>query len=211
VARFRLVSALVIAVIAFSAGLVIGLRPSSDGVPAHLWPPHNASASPTQSAIDFAHAIGFTSAYARPPLVTGATVTVDISATSFASPLASPLTQVTEFQFRGRWYVSECHSSSLIIDSPRPRDVVSTFLSLRASTTAYEARVDVQVRDVASWSPEVSSFVMGGSMGQMGAASGLFRLSASPTHRVALILSSRDARDGGVMAATVIPLIERPQ
>ncbi len=185
--------------------------PTSDKTPRHVWPaPSAATSSPSQTAVAFAHRLGFTTPSVTATSVFANSATVDISPVGPESGLlVHATTRVNESRANGKWLVTSCSSSQLVVYSPRPDSIISGMLPVRAATTAYEAVVNVQLRAIESWELEWKSTMMGGSMGEMGPASGLFPLRSAASHPVALVLLSRSARDGGVIAATVVPLTER--
>jgi hypothetical protein len=205
----RIAILLVTALLAAAAGLFFW--PSSEAIPEHVWPAASAATnSASGTAMAFAHRLGFTTPYVTSSSVFANSATVSISPVGPGGSVAvHATTRVSERRANGKWFVTSCTSSQLVVYSPRPNSIVSGLLPVRASTTAYEAVVNVQLRATDSWSLEWKNIMMGGSMGEMGAASGMFPLRSASRHPVALILLSRNAKDGGVIAATVVALREQ--
>ena len=197
--------------ILFAVAASLLMWPSTEKTPRHVWPaPSAATNSASQTATAFAHRIGFTTPYVTATSVFANSAVVDISPVGPESGLlVHATTRVNETRVNGKWLVTSCTSSQLVVYSPRTHSIISGLLPVRASTTAYEAVVNVQLRATDSWDLEWKSTMMGGSMGEMGAASGMFPLRSTASHPVALVLLSRSARDGGVIAATVVPLTEQ--
>lgn len=186
--------------------------PTSSTAPAHVWTsPSSVANSAEGTARAFARHLGFTSPYVHSSSVFANSATVDISPVGPIDlyGVVGTTTRVSEVRFNGRWLVTGCTSSELVVYSPRPHDTISGILPVRATTTAYEAVVNVELRTADRWQREWVGTMKGGSMGVMGPASALIALPGGARHPVALVLLSRSARDGGVVAATVVSLKEQ--
>ena len=87
------------------------------------------------------------------------------------------------------------------LEQPVVRDAVA----VSGSSTAFEAHVDVEVRDAAG-RVLGRTFVMGGANGELGAFAGEVPIDDPTTPTGAIVLSTSSAEDGALQEATVVPL-----
>ncbi len=120
-----------------------------------------------------------------------------------------PFTRVSTVFEGGKWVVSGAYSDNLQLESPAANALINSPVELRGRSLAYEAHVNVEVRQVNQIAGQslASTFYTGG--GGSGTVEPFrttvtFRPSATPTG--ALVLLTYSAEDGSVMEATVVPI-----
>lgn len=83
--------------------------------------------------------------------------------------------------------------------------VAAPVVAVSGTSTAFEAHVDVEVRD-ADGRVLGQAFVMGGANGEMGPFAGEVRIDEPTTSTGALLLTTSSAEDGSLQEATVMPI-----
>ncbi|MGZ6582558.1 MAG: Gmad2 immunoglobulin-like domain-containing protein [Gaiellaceae bacterium] len=102
------------------------------------------------------------------------------------------------------WWVLGATTANLQLQSPKWNASIASPVRLSGQSAAFEATVNVQVRQDGTLIPLASSVVMGGSMGQMGPFSKAVSFSKPTAKRGALILKTLSVKDGNIVEATVL-------
>jgi hypothetical protein len=102
------------------------------------------------------------------------------------------------------WWVLGSATAAISISRPAALETVSSPLTVRGTSTAYEATVDVSLRLDDATAPLAEGTAMGGANGQMGPFETTLAFSAPPGGRGALVVSTTSAKDGTVAEATAI-------
>jgi hypothetical protein len=102
------------------------------------------------------------------------------------------------------WWVIGAATASIQLESPEVLAAISSPVSLRGQSTAFEANVNVQVRQDGSTDPLVEDFVMGGSMGEMGPFAKDISFEAPTASAGAIILLTYSMETGDIWEATVL-------
>lgn len=115
-----------------------------------------------------------------------------------------PVTTVIVRQIDGSWWVLGAATPNIVLTQPAALATISSPVQLRGTSTAFEATVNVSIREDDVAKPLVESFLMGGSNGQMGPFDASFTF-ASPTSTYgAIVLYTISSANGHVAEATVI-------
>jgi hypothetical protein len=102
------------------------------------------------------------------------------------------------------WFVLGATTPNLQLQVPGWNTAISSPVSLSGQSTAFEATVNVEIRQDDSLKPLANDTVMGGSNGQMGPFSKAVPF-AKPTARSgAIVLKTLSAMDGSVNEAAVL-------
>jgi hypothetical protein len=102
------------------------------------------------------------------------------------------------------WWVLGATTANLQLRSPKWNASIASPVRLSGQSTAFEATVNVQIRQDGTLTPLASNVVMGGSMGQMGLFTKAVSFSKPTAERGALILETLSAKDGNIAEATVL-------
>ena len=102
------------------------------------------------------------------------------------------------------WWVLGASTPMLQLQSPEWNASIASPVTLSGQSTAFEATVNVQIRQDGTLTPLASNIVMGGSMGQMGPFSKAVSFSKPTAKRGAIILKTLSAKDGNPAEATVL-------
>ena len=102
------------------------------------------------------------------------------------------------------WWVLGASTANLQLQSPKWNASIASPVRLSGRSTAFEATVNVQIRQDGAVTPLASDIVMGGSMGQMGPFSKAVSFSKPTAARGAIILKTLSAEDGNIAEATVL-------
>jgi hypothetical protein len=102
------------------------------------------------------------------------------------------------------WWVLGSSAPDIIVSSPSTMQRISSPVLLKGTSTAYEAVVNVQLRQDGSVTPVTSSSMMGGSMGVMRPFSKLVSFHAPSSRYGALLLRTYSAKDGRVIEASTV-------
>jgi hypothetical protein len=162
-----------------------------------LWPFASSSTrftSPTTAASSFAiDYMGFTKPIVGGSRqVDGGTSAVAIRASSRGSITTVLVRQLTSSR---SWWVTGATSSPT---------------QLRGRSTAYEAVVDVEIRQDGSLKPLSRATVMGGSMGVMGPFAKSITFAHPSKGGGAIVFQDLSAKDGSVVVASVVRVLFRP-
>lgn len=115
------------------------------------------------------------------------------------------VTTVIVRQLDGRnWWVLGASSPNLVLESPTTGAAITSPVTLRGSSTAFEAQIRTEVRQDGAAPPLGSGTAMGGSMGEMGPFTDVLSFTAPSAPRGAIMLSTRSMKDGTIAEATVV-------
>ena len=122
---------------------------------------------------------------------------------------ATPTGAVTRILVRkltsaNSWWVLGASCPDIVVVAPSSSESISSPVVLRGRSTAYEAVVNVEVREDGTLAPLKSGTVMGGSMGVMGPFTKSIAFTMPSSRGGALLLRTLSAKDGNVIEASVI-------
>ena len=126
---------------------------------------------------------------------------VPIRATSNGPVTTVLVRQVTS---DNTWWVLGAVSGAINVTSPKALAAISSPVSLAGRSTAYEAVVNVDLRQDGSLTPVVRTTVMGGSMGVMGPFAKKVSFPLPSAKAGALVFKTLSAKDGSVVQASVM-------
>lgn len=116
-----------------------------------------------------------------------------------------PVTTVLVRQLDGvHWWVLGASSPNLVLESPAAGAAISSPVTLRGTSTAFEAQIRTEVRQDGAAPPLGAGTAMGGSMGEMGPFSDVLAYTRPSAARGAIMLSTRSMMDGTIAEATVV-------
>jgi hypothetical protein len=101
------------------------------------------------------------------------------------------------------WWVLGASTPNLQLTSPAALATITSPVTLAGQSTAFEATVDVQIRQDGTPDALAKDFVMGGSMGEMGPFSKAVPFTPPSAAAGAVVLETFSAEDGTVREATV--------
>ena len=103
------------------------------------------------------------------------------------------------------WWVLGAATADIQLQEPAALAEVSPPVRLRGVSTAFEALVQVEIREDGAMEPLTKGYVMGGSMGEMGPFDGTFAFDRSPAADAgAVVMFTRSMADGRVWEASVV-------
>jgi hypothetical protein len=102
------------------------------------------------------------------------------------------------------WWVIGAVSGNIQLTSPSALQAIGNPVLLKGTSTAYEAVVNVQIRQDDTLAPLVRSTVMGGSMGVMGPFSKSIAYKTPTSTGGAIVMYTLSAKDGSVQEASVL-------
>ena len=102
------------------------------------------------------------------------------------------------------WWVLGAATANLQLESPDALAAISSPVTLSGQSTAFEATVNVEIRQDDTTDPLAEDIVMGGSMGEMGPFSKAISYDAPQAKAGAIILKTLSAKDGTVWEAGVL-------
>jgi hypothetical protein len=115
-----------------------------------------------------------------------------------------PVTTVFVRQLGDAWYVLGAATDSIVLSEPAALATVSAPVAVAGESTAFEATVQVQVRQDGTTAPLGEGFVMGGSMGDMGPFTGSIDIATPSASAGAVMLWTSSMENGEVWEATVV-------
>ena len=117
-----------------------------------------------------------------------------------------PLTMVRMHRLAadGTWWVTGSATSNIELQAPAAMGTISSPVTLTGQSTAYEATVNVEIRQDGSTAPLVQDVVMGGSMGEMGPFDKAITYTRPAAPAGAIVLKTVSAKDGTIAEATVV-------
>jgi hypothetical protein len=111
---------------------------------------------------------------------------------------------VREFGPDGAWWVLGAATANLQLHSPKWNASIASPVTLSGESTAFEATVNVEIRQDGTLIPLASSFVTGGSMGQIGPFSKAVRFAEPTVKRGAIVLKTLSPKDGNIVQGSVL-------
>jgi hypothetical protein len=115
-----------------------------------------------------------------------------------------PVTTVIVRQIDASWWVLGAATPNIVLTQPATLATISPPVRLRGTSTAFEATVNVSIRQDDAAKPLVESFLMGGSNGQMGPFDASITFAAPTRSYGAIVLYTVSSANGHVAEATVI-------
>jgi Immunoglobulin-like domain of bacterial spore germination len=115
-----------------------------------------------------------------------------------------PTTTVIVRQIDGAWWVLGAATPNIRLTQPAALATISSPVQLRGASTAFEATVNLSIREDDVAEPIVESILMGGSNGQMGPFNASFTFAAPTSSYGAIVLYTISPANGHVAEATVI-------
>ena len=115
-----------------------------------------------------------------------------------------PVTTVIVRQIDASWWVLGAATPNIVLTQPAALATISSPVQLRGTSTAFEATVNVSIREDDAAKPLVESFLMGGSNGQMGPFNASFTFASPTSSYGAIMLYTISSANGHVAEATVI-------
>jgi hypothetical protein len=104
----------------------------------------------------------------------------------------------------GTWWVLGAYTAAIDVTAPAARDAVTSPIALAGRSTAFEATVDVEVRQDGTDAALGRGWVMGGANGEMGPFAGTLELNVPSVDAGVVLFSTRSMEDGRVWEATVV-------
>lgn len=102
------------------------------------------------------------------------------------------------------WWVLGAQTANIQLTAPAALALISSPVTIRGTSTAFEATVNVVVREDGNDQPLVSTFLMGGANGKMGPLEGDVAFATPRATSGAVALFTKSAEDGRVAEATVV-------
>jgi hypothetical protein len=121
------------------------------------------------------------------------------------SVASGPITTVLVRQLAdNNWWVLGSATANIQVTAPSALAVVSSPASLAGTSTAFEATVNVEIREDGNGQALGTGIVMGGSNGQLGPFQSTLTFSAPAQARGSVIFFTRSAEDGSIVEASVL-------
>jgi hypothetical protein len=102
------------------------------------------------------------------------------------------------------WWVLGAATANIILTEPATSASISSPVTLKGTSTAFEATVQTMVREDDNHQPLGKSFVNGGSMGDMGPFNGTLTFTTPTARYGSVMLSTISPKDGVTWEATVV-------
>lgn len=115
-----------------------------------------------------------------------------------------PVTVVSVRELDDSWWVLGSATANIVVSEPAPLAAVTSPLALAGTSTAFEATVDVRVREDGSTMPIGEGFVMGGANGVMGPFTGSVTFDAASVDAGAVLFTTSSMESGDIWEATVV-------
>ena len=122
------------------------------------------------------------------------------------NPSVGPITTLIVRQLGndGSWWVLRAETPHIVLTQPAALARIGSPVRLRGNSTAFEANVQVSIRQDDVIKPMVESALMGGANGQMGPFDASFRFAAPTSRSGAIVLYTVSSATGNVLEATAI-------
>ena len=133
----------------------------------------------------------------------------EVAVRASASAVATTIL-VRQLTSSNSWWVLGAVSPNIEVTSPSALMKVSSPVKLKGRSTAFEAVVNVEVRQDGSLNPLAHSTVMGGSMGAMGPYAGQMNFPAPSASSGAIVFRTLSAKDGHVVDASALRISFAP-
>ncbi len=105
------------------------------------------------------------------------------------------------------WWVLGATTPNLQLTAPATLATITSPVTVSGQSTAFEAVVNIEVRQDGTLTPLVATTAMGGSNGQMGPFSKSVAFASPAAPRGAIIVKTISAKDGTTAEATVIRVL----
>jgi len=115
-----------------------------------------------------------------------------------------PVTTVIVRQIDASWWVLGATTPNIVLTQPAALATIGSPVQLRGTSTAFEATVNVSIRQDDAAKPLVESLLMGGSNGRMGPFNATFPFASPTSSYGAIVLYTISPANGHVAEATVI-------
>ena len=102
------------------------------------------------------------------------------------------------------WWILGATSPDIVLTTPSALAAITSPVHFAGRSTAFEAVVNVAVRQDGATTPLATGTVHGGSMGVMGPFSSSLPFTAAPHHAGAIVLWTVSAKDGSVVTASAL-------
>src|SRR5579864_5530215 len=102
------------------------------------------------------------------------------------------------------WWVLGASTADLQLQAPSWNASITSPVTLSGQSTAFEATVNVEIRQDDTLTPLTSDVVMGGSNGEMGPFSKAVAFAKPAARRGAIVLKTISAKDGNIAEASVV-------
>ncbi|HLJ07867.1 MAG TPA: Gmad2 immunoglobulin-like domain-containing protein [Acidimicrobiia bacterium] len=158
-------------------------------------------ADPVPAARSFASDfVGF----ARPVLGRFVATGVQTGTVAVRSTSGGAVTTVRLAHIAGSWWVLGASTPHIRLDAPVASGAVASPMRLRGMSTAFEAQVNVEVREDGQRTPIGTGRLVGGSMGVMAPFDASVAFGGPSSQRGALVLFTVSMKDGTLYEATVV-------
>jgi Immunoglobulin-like domain of bacterial spore germination len=104
----------------------------------------------------------------------------------------------------GTWWVLGSQTANIAPSAPTALEAISSPVTLRGMSTAFEATVNVEIREDGNGQPLARTILMGGSNGEMGPYDTPIAFTAPHASLGAVVLLTISPEDGRVAEATVV-------
>jgi hypothetical protein len=122
--------------------------------------------------------------------------------TSDLGPVTTVL--VRQLDAAGHWWVLGATTPNLVLAEPAVGGRVASPVTLRGTSTAFEAQIRTEIRQDSTATPLGEGTAMGGANGEMGPFVDVLSFTAPSQSHGAVMLSTRSAKDGTIAEATVV-------
>ena len=102
------------------------------------------------------------------------------------------------------WSVLGASTPNLQLESPAWNTAITSPVTLSGQSTAFEANINIEIRQDGTLTPLASTTAMGGANGEMGPFSTTVTFSPPSSPAGAIILLTRSAEDGSISEASVL-------
>lgn len=107
------------------------------------------------------------------------------------------------------WWVIGAATANLQIESPEALTTIGSPVTVSGRSTAFEATINLEVREDARLEPIAEGVTNGGSMGEMGPFSTSLDLGETDADGGAVVVKTLSPEDGGVAEASVVRILFR--
>lgn len=102
------------------------------------------------------------------------------------------------------WWVLGASTPNLVLQSPAAQAAITSPVTLSGQSTAFEATVNVEIRQDGTRTPLKEDIVNGGANGEMGPFSKAITFPAPSAPAGAIVLKTLSAEDGNITEASVV-------
>lgn len=159
--------------------------------------------SPVEAATAFANEyVGFTSPIVG-EFVAGDSLSGEVPVQATNSGVVTTVL-VRQLDAAGHWWVLGSSSPNLVLTSPSVGTAITSAVTLRGQSTAFEATFNVEIRQDRTAPVLGGGPAMGGSNGDMGPFTDVVSFTQPTQTRGAIVLKTYSMKDGTVVEASVI-------